>query len=276
MRVNLEGLTVLLPVYGGDDPGHFGEALDSILSQTHPCDELLIVVDGPIPQATERVIDERAEGSRAIRLLRMPRNLGLPRALTAGITASQGALIARMDADDIAHPDRLARQAKFLDDHQNIAVVGTQVREFALHPLDGQRVRVVPTESREIRKFARFRNPFNHMSVMFRKDAVLAVGSYEDWPGFEDYHLWTKLMNHGFETANLPDTLMYARTEGLYVRRGGWPYIQKEWRFRQELVRMGISSQVESVAASVGAGLVRISPRRLRRWTYDNILRGGL
>lgn len=266
-------MTVLLPVYRGDHAAFFSRALDSVIQQEAPADEILVVADGPLSEDLDRVIMTRQERSTVLRVLRLPRNQGLARALNEGVCAATGEMIARMDADDISHPARLAKQAAYLALHPDVALLGTQIREFHRLPDDGCHIRHVPMGRDAILRFAKTRNPFNHVSVVFRRQAVMAVGNYENWPRFEDYHLWAKLISAGYEVANLDEVLVYVRTSGLYGRRGGLSYARSEWAFRRELARLGIISPIGASIASIGATGVRILPNSAREQVYNRFLR---
>lgn len=268
-------VSVILPTYARDNPHHLAEAIDSILCQTEFIAELLVVADGPLPDESWSIIDQRVSGSEKMRVIALPENLGLPHALSAGVEAATGTLIARMDADDISHPDRMVTQLRFLRENTQIAVVGAQILEFESVPSDGSRVRQVPLDHNSIRRLSRVRNPMNHVSVMARRDAILQAGSYEEWRGFEDYHLWAKMISRGFRFANLPQTLVSVRTQGLYKRRGGLTYIKDELAFRRELVSLGISTRGEFLVFATMAVGMRIAPESLRKWVYNHLLRSN-
>lgn len=200
-------VTVLLCVYNGE--GYVREAIDSILAQTYGDFELLIVDDAST-DATPAVLASIAD--RRLRVLQNRENLGLTRSLNIGLRASHGELIARHDADDLSYPDRLARQVAFLDDHPEVAAVGSQFVSIS------ERGRRRPPHlwmkcqtALGIRWQLLFENPFVHSSVMFRRNAVLEAGGYdESFRTNQDYELWSRLASR-FQLRNLPEALVALR-----------------------------------------------------------------
>lgn len=92
----------------------------------------------------------------------------------------------------------------------------------------------------DVRRSAAGRNPMNHMTVLFRKSSVLAVGGYEDMKGFEDYYLWGRMLAAGYRLANLPEVCVLARVAGLQSRRGGWKYFRQTVRLERALRSCGL------------------------------------
>lgn len=116
--------------------------------------------------------------------------IGIGRALAQLVAQSQTELLARIDSDDIAEPDRLTRQVEYLCDHRKVGVLGTQMNRL------GSRERLThhPTEDAELRWALRFTNPVSHPSVMLRRSAVLEAGNYRELTGGpEDYDLWVRM-----------------------------------------------------------------------------------
>jgi glycosyltransferase involved in cell wall biosynthesis len=205
--VSAPRVTVLLCVYNGQ--AYLREAIDSILAQTYGEFELL-VVDDASTDGTPAVLASIAD--RRLRVLQNRRNLGLTRSLNVGLRASHGELIARHDADDVSYPGRFARQVAFLDAHAEVGAVGSQFVSMS------ERGRRRPPHlwmkcqtALGIRWQLLFENPFAHSSVMFRRDAVLEVGGYdESFRTNQDYELWSRLARR-FELRNLPEALIALR-----------------------------------------------------------------
>jgi hypothetical protein len=201
-------LSVLLPVYNG--AAFLRAALDSVLAQTFRDFELLVIDDGSSDGSAE--IAASFADSR-VRLLRHERNLGLARTLNAGLEAARSPLVARQDADDLSHPERLARQVAFLDAHPEIALLGTQgwaIDETGRRSGDLDK----PCDPAGIAWLMMFDNAFLHTSVVFRRDVVLGLGGYD--PAFvycQDYELWSRLLR-AHRAANLPDRLVLSRLHG--------------------------------------------------------------
>jgi glycosyltransferase involved in cell wall biosynthesis len=202
-------VTVLMPVYNGER--HLAAAIDSILSQTHRNFEFLIVDDGSTDRSAEIAAACRDD---RIRVIRLGRNRGLSAALNEGLAAAGAPRIARQDADDISEPDRLARQLAFMDEHPNVALLGTQGTVIAE---DGRVNGVVsrPVGRDSMRWFSIFDNPFIHTSVMFRTAVARDAGGYDAAydPFSQDYDLWCRIAAH-HEVANLEQRLIRYRVSG--------------------------------------------------------------
>ena len=231
--------SVLMLVYAGDRVEQFNLALRSIASQTLPPAEIVLVVDGPVPEGTEEVIrkytEEFATTGTDFRVIRSVTNLGCGGAKRLGFKECRYPLIAMMDADDLSEPDRFEKQMRYFADHPEVTAAGGYITEFvsAEDPADITRkagVRTVPETDEEIREYMKKRCPMNHVSVMLKKDEVAACGGYMD--GYfqnEDYFLWIRLALAGGKFGNLPENLVNVRVgEEMYQRRGGHKYFKSE------------------------------------------------
>ncbi len=199
-------ITVLLPVYNA---GAFvDDAVQSILAQTFTDFELLCIDDGSTDGSVAR-LDQLAVGDSRIRVIHQP-NAGLVQTLNRGIAEARGELIARMDADDIALPDRLAKQVAFLDQHPAVAVVGGAAAFFNAKGLTGQ-VLAHPAEPEAIRVALAVDSAIVHPAAVIRRSALAAVGGYrQPFTDAEDYDLWLRLAEK-FDLANLPDIVLHYR-----------------------------------------------------------------
>lgn len=184
--------SVLMSVYAKENAAYFSDAVESMLHQSCPPDQFVLVCDGPLTPGLDEAI-QRFTASRdggLFRVLRLPENVGLGRALQAGLPLCDHDLVARMDSDDLALPLRMEHQLALMAADPELAAVGGQIAEFTGAPDNIQGYRIVPTSPEEVRRGAAGRNPMNHMTVLFRREAVLAAGGYQDLKGFEDYFLW--------------------------------------------------------------------------------------
>lgn len=267
--------SVLLSVYRKEDPKYLRESLDSILNQTAPPAEIVMVEDGPLTPALYAVLDEYKKDPRW-KAVPLPENVGLGKALNAGLAACGCELVARMDTDDIALPERFERQLAAFAGDPDLALCGSQVREFREAPGDIDIKKQMPLTEEEIRRYARRRNPFNHPTVMYKKSAVLEAGSYQHAPGFEDYYLWARMLAKGFRGRNLPEELLWFRAgDSLFERRGGWKYVKSAVSVKYKLWRLGVSGLGDFVVSAGGQVLVGLMPNGLRRRFYQKFLRKG-
>jgi len=199
-------VSVVMPVYNG--AAYLAEAVESVLRQSFGDFELL-AVEGNSADASPSILAEFAARDERVRVIRQT-GRGLVAALNQGVAASRGEFIARMDADDVALPERFARQVQFLRDHPAVAAVGTAMQ--AVGPDRAPLWRMdYPTEPAQVKRMLMTTSCLGHPSVTMRRAAVDAVGGYR--PAFrdaEDYDLWLRLVDR-FELANLPDVLMHYR-----------------------------------------------------------------
>jgi glycosyltransferase involved in cell wall biosynthesis len=264
-----------MAVYYGDDPEFVRSALDSVLEQTVPPQEIVIVADGPLPTALSTVLSEATSAHpKTVRVESLETNQGLGMALQIGVEACSHDLVARMDADDIALPDRFEKQLDYLAANPQVDVLGGYVAEFETDPESVESVRTVPTDPDTARSRAPFRCPLNHPTVMFRREAVLEAGNYSSLRSMQDYELWVRMVTQGYTIDNLPEVLVHCRTgEELYTRRGGLSYARIEVGLQRQFLQMGAISVPEFVFNICTRIPVRIAPRRVRGFVYQRLLR---
>ncbi|HHQ4730288.1 amylovoran biosynthesis protein AmsE [Aeromonas caviae] len=265
--------SVLMSVYKNDNPMHFREALNSLCKSTFVPDEVVLVVDGPIGVELDNEIFEFKKNLN-IKDVRLSSNCGLGRALSHGIEYCSYDWIARFDSDDICATDRFEKQIKYISNHPDVCLLGSWVSEFDHEPAQTHALRKVPTSHTEICAYAKQRNPFNHMSVMYKKSYVLESGSYQDNYLYEDYALWARMINNGAITANIPEVLVYARTgNGMEIRRGGFKYVCSEVSAQMGFYKSGFISELQLCKNLLVRVPVRLLPGNLRKSVYRSFLR---
>lgn len=264
-------VSVLMAVYHNDKAQWLQQAIDSILNQTVKPDEIILVIDGWIGKNLERVI---ATNSAKLKLVRLKQNQGLWYALNAGLKEARNELVARMDSDDIATPDRLEKQLRAFTENPDLSVVGAQIAEFMGAADNVVSYRQVPIEHDRIVKFARFRSPFNHPAVMYKKSAVLAVGGYSELYRTEDYDLWIRMLNYGCQAKNLQDPLLLYRLSDANMARKTNAIANKEIRkVYKNSYKIGFLNWFEYVLARVIREAFYYMPKDLKHVVYTNILR---
>ena len=135
-------------------------------------------------------------------------------------------------------------------------------------------IRYVPIDEDRIIHYAKTRNPFNHMTVMFRASAIKKVDGYDNVLFFEDYDLWVRMIQAGCRVKNLDEILVYTYESGdIYKRRGGISYLRYEIGFQRIMYRMGFISLPMMIMNIVLRSFVRVTPHFLRKWIYKNLLR---
>ena len=251
----LEKYSVLMPVYYRERPEHLRQSVQSMLDQTVPPDEFVIVCDGPLTEGLDGVIAEFEEKYPDLfRIIRLEKNCGIGTALNTGLAGCSHELVARMDSDDIAVPERMALQLAEMERCPDLSAVGGQIAEFYDDPERVIGYRCVPTGEAEIYAYAKLRNPMNHMTVLMKKSHVAQVGNYQMFPGpgFEDYYLWVSLLADGRKLRNLDAICCRVRAgDGLFERRGGWAYFRNCRKVEKLLLETGIISPVRYMTNNV-------------------------
>jgi glycosyltransferase involved in cell wall biosynthesis len=268
--------SLLLPVYGRDDPAHLERAfVSAVQEQTRRPDEVVLVRDGPVPDALAATLARLAADSPVpVRLVELPENRGLAPALTAGLAACSNDVIARMDADDIALPERFERQLAVIDEGYDL--VGSGLLEFADDEAHTIGRRTPPVGEERIRRYARFHQPFNHPTVVFRRQAVARAGGYLAVGLMEDYWLFVRMLTAGARVANIPEPLLKYRVgAGAYRRRGGVAQLRSEVRLQRLMRAIGFTSPLQAARNVLVRGGYRLLPEAVRKVSYRGLLHRG-
>ncbi len=261
--------SVLLSVYHKENPEFLDIALRSIWDdQTVKPAEIVIVKDGPLTPELDAVIDSFTRRAPVV-IVPLETNQGLGRALAIGLEKCSYSYVARMDSDDIALPDRFKKQVAFMKAHPEVDICGGTISEFTESPEKSTGMRIVPESAEKIRSFVKMRNPFNHMTVFFKKDVILKAGNYQPLIGYEDYWLWARVLQAGGIGANLPDILVHARTgNNMLGRRRGWKLFKEEISLAVKLHRIGMLSFSEMLRNIILKGGARLLPASALKLIY--------
>lgn len=219
--------SVLMSVYDKEVPCWLSACLSSLAEQSKQPDEIILVEDGRLPDTLLEVIDNFRSRLNIISV-RLPTNGGLAAALNEGLKHCNFDLVARMDSDDIAVPDRFERQIEFMQRFPEISILGGRISEFSGDDAGLGKVILCPTDHEEIFEAARFRNPVFHPTVIFRKADVSEVGGYPLTKNSQDYALWSLLLRKGVRFSNLSEVLVYMRGGVGLAKRRGFKYFTGE------------------------------------------------
>ena len=268
--------TVLMSVYHKDDENYFFESLESMAGQTIPPAQFVIVRDGKVGEEITSVIEsfiEKYSDCFQIDIVEIERCSGLGNALNEGLKRCQYDIICRMDSDDISAHNRVEKQLQAMEEH-HAQIVGCNVLEFKGDISNIISKRKVPKDHDEILRFAKQRNPFNHPSIIMRKDSILKAGGYIPYEWFEDYYLWVRMLQAGCRAYNVQENLLYMRAgEELFARRGGLKYGIKAVSFKWKIHRMKFSSFWDFIKSASIHFIVSIIPNNLRICFYKKVLR---
>lgn len=269
----MKKFSVLLSTYYKENPKYLDEALQSIVSQTLMPSEIVLMEDGKLTEELDSVINKYCSlYPKLFKIVKNKKNRGLGPSLRDGVKKCKYDIIARMDTDDIASPDRFEKQLKEFD-NEDIVIVGSNVKEYDETMANVISVKAVPQYDDEIKKYMKKRNPFNHMSVAFRKQVVLNVNNYEDVPLFEDYYLWCKVLKQG-KGYNVQECLVNVRGgDSMYKRRGGLSYIKCIINFQNKINKLGIINRRQKIINIITRICISIVPVGTRALFYKKILR---
>ena len=267
-------ISVLMSVYVKENPTFLRDAINSIQNQTLKPSELVLVEDGPLTPELYQVLEQvEAESDIPVKRCPLEENQGLGLALRQGVLQCQYDIIARMDTDDIAVPDRFEKQVQLME-KDNLDLLGGHIAEFIDNPDEIVSYRRVPTQHADIVAYQRMRSAFNHMTVMFKKNMVLKAGNYEDGLYMEDDLLWLNMIAAGAKTGNLDQILCKVRVgAGMFERRGGPRYLKLYRQARQRMLKRGQISYMEYAKSIAIQAIVALCPGFVRQFIFVKLLR---
>lgn len=264
--------SVLLSLYYKEKCEYLKQSLDSIFNQTVKPTEVILVEDGPLTTELYTVVDEYSRNHKELKVIPLKKNEGLGNALNQGLKYCSYELVARMDSDDIAKPNRFECQIKIFEENPKIDVCGSWIDEFTGNPNIIQSQRLVPEYNDEIIKYAHSRCPINHPTVMYKKSKILSVGGYSGFP--EDYYLWVKLMMSNACFYNIQKSLLLFRfSSDVIKRRGGFVYAKDCFKTQYSFYKVGFISFAEFIVNCFIRCSVSIMPNCIRSIIYRKYLR---
>lgn len=258
--------SVAMCTYGKDNPVWLEIAIESILNQTVTPNEVVLVVDGPVTEKLNTVIENYSKNP-IFKIIRLKENLGHGIARKTGLSNCSNELVSIMDSDDISAPDRFEKQLEIFKSDETVSVVGGNITEFIDTEINIVGKRVVPEKDADIKEYLKYRCPMNLVTVMFNKSAVESVGGFIDWYCEEDYYLWVRMCLAGMKFANIPDILVNVRVgKDMYNRRGGIEYFKSEAKLQKYMLDKKI--------IGFGTYLSNVSKRFIVQVLMPNKVRG--
>lgn len=268
--------SILLSLYHRENPVYLNESLNSIWTQqTVKPEQIVLVLDGPIGEELAQVVNEwETKLGKALTKVVLEQNVGLGKALNEGLKHCRNEWVFRMDTDDICLPDRFEKQIEYIQKNPDVVLFSGQIIEFNETIEDATKLKIVPTEYEEIKKFALKRCPFNHMAVAYRKDIILGLGGYHHHLLMEDYNLWFRVIGAGYKVGNHSDVLLYARVgNGMYARRKGWQYFKSEKKLLDLKKELKLQGSVAANLIFLARASIRLIPSNMLAFIYNNFLR---
>ena len=235
-------LSVVLPVHDRIEAHAFDACLESVFSQTRRAEEVVVVEDGPLGAELSVVLTNWARKCPELLRVRLPRNGGQGVANQAGLSTARGDWIVKVDADDICVPHRFERQLEFMLSH-DLTLGGAAMLEFDGEPSNITRLRQMPLSHDAIVRRARWNNPINHPTAIFRRESALACGGYRPVRHVEDYDLVIRLMTSGARLGNLAEPLVLFNASQVTSRRAiSRSLVESELFMRRTLRDAGVWS----------------------------------
>ena len=267
-------LSVLMSLYIKEKPEYAKACFESLLRQTVQADEWVIVEDGPLSEEMYSLLDKyQEEYPGLIKRVSIDKNQGLGLALRAGVPECRNELIARMDTDDIAREDRFEKQLAEFEKNPKLDICGSNIDEFENDPKNIVAKRSVPPLHEDIVKYQKKRDAFNHMTVMYKKQAVLNAGNYQSCPLMEDTYLWARMIMNGVHCINIQEPLVYARIgHDMFERRGGWQYFKKYRIGRKQVLETGFIDYWDYYITLIIQFVVALVPRGIRGFIFKRLL----
>ena len=269
-----EKFTVLMSLYIKEKPQYLRECMDSLLSQTIMPDQIVIVKDGPLTEELDAVLMEYVNANPLLyTIVPLAQNQGLGLALAEGMLHCNNELVARMDTDDIARADRFEKQLAAFEQDDTLDICGSHIVEFEETFENIVAKRTVPLENDDIKRYQKRRDGFNHVSVMFKKSAVLKAGNYQSCLLMEDTYLWVNMFLSGAKGKNIDDYLVYVRVSNdLFERRGGYSYFKKYKTGRKKVRQTGYIGFWDYKYTLLVQFIVALMPNKLRGWVFKKLL----
>ena len=265
--------SILVSVYYKENSIFFHSSLESIFNNSILPQEIIVVKDGPLSPVLDNVLEHwQNRYPNLIKIISILHNSGLGNALNEGLKHCTNEWIFRMDTDDICLSDRFENQINLINNKPDVSLIGGNIEEFNEDMTISNGQRNVAREHYDIIKLAKKRNPFNHMTVAFRKSAVLAVGGYQHHLYMEDYNLWLRMIAAGYKTHNLQDILVNVRAGSSMVsRRRGLTYIKSEFQLAKLKIKSKIDSPLSATIIFFMRSIPRILPTSLLNVIYKKL-----
>ncbi|MGK8802553.1 glycosyltransferase [Acinetobacter seifertii] len=268
--------SVLLSLYFKENANFLNECFESIwFKQTLRPSEIVLVLDGPLDIDLNKIVEKWVKLiGISLKVVPLNQNIGLGRALNEGLKHCSNDWVFRMDTDDICTPDRFEKQVAFIEQNPDVVLFSSQVMEFNQDIIDADVIKSVPLTHDEIKKFAQKRCPFNHMTVVYRRDVILSLGGYQHHLFMEDYNLWLRVIGNNYKVANLPDILLYARVgNGMHARRKGFQYIKSEKQLLDLKKQLKLQNPVYANMLFLIRSAFRLLPANMLGKIYNTFLR---
>ena len=292
-------LSVLMSVYGTETGKNLDRALRSVWDdQTLKPSQIVLVEDGPIPAELEEIVESykskvsgskfqvlaplrsaseqssnKSEGDCTFTIVKLQENVGLTKALNAGLKQVKGELIARMDSDDISEPHRFERQVKYLEEHPEVDIISGSLQEFDAEN-ECLNVRHYPLTHEEAVKYIVKASPFAHPAVMMRRRIFDEGLKYDErYRMSQDIKLWFDALQAGCRFGNIPEVVLYFRREGDVYRRRSRAKAWNEFQIYMHGIYQMKGLFTTAYRFPIARYLFRNLPPVVVKWIYGSSVR---
>lgn len=268
--------SVLLSLYFKENASYLDLCFESVwFKQSIKPSEIILVLDGPIGEELIHCVEKWKKNiGLSLIVVALSKNVGLGNALNEGLKYCSNEWVFRMDTDDICVEKRFEYQLQFIKNNPNVVLFGGQILEFDKNVNDANKLKPVPEEYSDILSFSKKRNPFNHMTIAYKKSIILSLHGYQHHLFMEDYNLWLRVISKGYEVANLSQVLVYARVgNGMHARRRGSEYIKSEKQLLDLKIALKTQSLISAYVTFILRSFFRFLPSNLLGFVYNNLLR---
>ncbi len=271
----LPDYSVSMSVYAGEKPEFLKLSLDSMLSQTHPCKELILVCDGRLGDKLDELINEyEKQYKNIIKVIRFGSPRGVGGCANAALKAAESGYIVKMDSDDIACPDRCQRQLSLFAADPDLDMCGAFIEEFDSQSNERLSIKRTPVTHEEIMRYAKRRNPFNNPTLVYKRSKALEVGGYSKIKRCEDYDFVVKMLANGAKGENIPEVLVRYRVTADNLSRRKNAYNTRSFiAVRWKIFRSGFSSFSDFLIPCLAQITLFILPSSLTGKLYKKFLR---
>lgn len=276
-KIVISSFSVLMSVYHKEKAIFLKKSLDSVINQTLVPDEIVLVKDGVLTDELDSVINDFvAKYPQIFTIVSLSQNGGLSNALNEGMKVVRNPIIARMDSDDICFENRFEIQINYLLSNE-LDIGGGQIVEFSKDIVDVVSIREVPLLHDEIVKFMKFRSPFSHPTIVFKKESFELLGGYDTNIFPEDYDFFVRAYLKGFKFGNVKENVLYFRLgENLsetLKRRWGIKYAINEIKLYKKFLKMGFFNYLDFFKVLFFKIPLRIMPFKLYSYIYFRFTR---
>lgn len=272
MPNSFENYSVLMCVYAKENPTHFETAIDSVLNQTKPTNNFVIVCDGPLTEELDAVLERKKKENPVITVARLEKNSGVGPASQHGLSFITNEVFAKMDSDDVCDPTRMEKELSKINEGYD--VVGAGIGEFKTDPTHIEEKRIPPQDHDKIVKFSKKRTPVNNVTIMYKKSQVLEAGGYMASNYLEDYTLDIKLIQQGRKLFNIQEVLVFVRCTDEQLKRRGNKKLRKQLKeLRKMMLKTHYINRFQYHWYNFQGSLFVLSPYWLKRFLYKVFLR---